>query len=1802
MQDRVIGKKVFKIKASPVKVFVIHIEVITMDRNLHRITISNMFNPDTMKRKSGGIQIPFPKVSHRWCVIALDVQAVLEGFTKSPFHSFRSFQFCSWLTVRSVYTSDLKFSLQNLPRDMAMSHALDSSVFEMVWLPKEPSEPDADIMPLQKPIMDRTSVGGASSPTPAAAAAAATLASSSSPRAVPSPTNLAPGPPLSKPAPQPIRSLVESATTTPVTSPAVEAAVEAETRAVHHATRKSSTSLHTTAPADGFAMDAASLTLKRIHTFTGQYTRVLAWAPNSEELVFAAASVVVAMKTDGSTQRFFFGHTAHVCAFAFDFEGTVMASVQEGKQAVVRVWDYHSGVCAAVLNAHAGGMACVSISPDGRALVAVGVDGHNRQLVVIWNIWPLRDGKKAEVVVRQTTDYNIRCIRFSTYEEDQLVACGRDSVRFYRLKAGQLRGVSVRLSAPDRKVTSYADGISASHLGPNIFTDIAFETGLSVHSGGPCRVYVSSASGAVFEINYRTRALLCVYQLHSSAINSLVVHDSFCVTGSDDKLLRVWPMDFSDFLMEADHEASVTSVGVAKDGLRVCIGTESGALGILDIPTQRYRTLLRSHTGTVMGVAIDHNSSQYCTVSTDGSIRVWDSHTHEQLVEFDAPGEEVVAVAYHPRHREIAVGFENGRVRIFDISAATLVQEHKQHRGRISQVLFSTDGNWLYSAGYDGGLCVYDVIQVYNPVKFLPAGSRGIKICISISQDGRFVATVSRDQFRHITSLLLFHGATLEPFMRIETDAESYSKLTFSHTGKELWALTDCNQIDRYELQEGQLIQRMEGAHRLDAHCLVADPLGRCVVSAGADQQVKLWSLRQDASTSGAAFSTMADFQVFLGHPGAIQDAAFRGDQLITVGEFSAVLIWAVQGSTPNKQVSTTHAASTTSPNRKSTALLKASSPPSTRQWLPAGPGTVLPSQLLPSRSQQQALNDPQGHGSREGQIHTGVVSGNQLGHQADQSVSTATQPQGNIPAVNTAEVPPRGMMIAHLTAPVHSTQECTAELAVQVGGVTGAAPLQSPASAALRHDEEYSLTASQPARDAAGSSTHVIASPQHITAATAAGAASPSSGSIPPGPYPSSMCSMMVGYTPSGGSCNVVWRPSEGLFAYGVENTVVIEDLGSRKQRYLTHHTSPVRCLALSMDATRMAVASVAPEPASGYADISIWDLESGHVVALLQYHPAAVQALAFSSTDRFLVSVGRDPERAVVVWDLLDLNAAGGSGRLVAVGRTREITLSVAWLPQRPLPQYVTAGGDGLLLWTLRADCLELMPLDLPQARMREHVSESAACTAVAAEEGGNIFVATSAGCVYQIKVNEGGIVEELLQVVEMTASSFITQLRVSSQAAAVGTREGVVTSFSRWHGANGVWQRRQEVTVDGGVEALWLEGSMQEAVCASSSSTIWYLDLPHLTKVPLVCGHSGTVLTLTTAPHLPGVIASTSGAGSLRIWHLEMQAEPLVEFQSSSPCMCVSFIPSEDGLIAGYLDGTLRLFNIQSHDAAVAAWTSARHASPVVDVLPHPSRPLVISAGRDGALAVTELHTSRLVVYADEFLRLASGRDVLGSPGKGGSTSLEYLGDGGGWGDLQALAVSMGNGSMAAAAWRTHFVVFATPWDEIPIVTIATYRCPQSPGSLSKDVPACIQFVPGSPRTLAYTSPLLLGKVIIYDFRLSKVIRSVGLTQMVRSMHLGGGQDGSGGEGSMMVFGGMGGSAFLVDVSSGRWTELTGHLAHVQAVQFTCDSRWLVTACKSVLEVWDVDGHFHPTEEQVSRSKLLVSPPVALAWKQS
>ncbi len=52
-------------------------------------------------------------------------------------------------------------------------------------------------------------------------------------------------------------------------------------------------------------------------------------------------------------------------------------------------------------------------------------------------------------------------------------------------------------------MVSYHGGLAAA-LGPNIFTDLAFESTSGVYAPEGRRVFVASASGAIFEVDYAT--------------------------------------------------------------------------------------------------------------------------------------------------------------------------------------------------------------------------------------------------------------------------------------------------------------------------------------------------------------------------------------------------------------------------------------------------------------------------------------------------------------------------------------------------------------------------------------------------------------------------------------------------------------------------------------------------------------------------------------------------------------------------------------------------------------------------------------------------------------------------------------------------------------------------------------------------------------------------------------------------------------------------------------------------------------------------------------------------------------------------------------------------------------------------------------------------------------------------------------------------------------------------------------------------------------------------------------------------
>ena len=282
-----------------------------------------------------------------------------------------------------------------------------------------------------------------------------------------------------------------------------------------------------------------------------------------------------------------------------------------------------------------------------------------------------------------------------------MASCGKENIRFWRIReTGNIRGSAVVLN---------------HHARNTVFTCLDFEYGFrsadKSENEALKRIFVGSKHGMVFQVNYQTEALEATYKTNDAAIYSIAVNDAFCVTGSEDTYFRVWPLDFQEFFMEAQHEGTVSAVDISSDGLKVVCGTIYGSIGVLDKSNQNYKTLLRSHTSEIL--AMDFHKGKGCilSISRDRTIRLWDIETYDEVYEFSSSVDQPISVSAHPTLPIFVVGFESGKMRIFDIETTDVVDEFSQFNKPLSSLSYDNTGKLLVACCQDGSVSIHNAAR-----------------------------------------------------------------------------------------------------------------------------------------------------------------------------------------------------------------------------------------------------------------------------------------------------------------------------------------------------------------------------------------------------------------------------------------------------------------------------------------------------------------------------------------------------------------------------------------------------------------------------------------------------------------------------------------------------------------------------------------------------------------------------------------------------------------------------------------------------------------------------------------------------------------------------------------------------------------------------------------------------------------------------------------------------------------------------------------------------------------------------------
>ena len=407
------------------------------------------------------------------------------------------------------------------------------------------------------------------------------------------------------------------------------------------------------------------------------------------------------------------GDTGAVNGIKYSPDGRLIATVSDDSTA--RVWDAASGSQQLLLNLSGAGNA-VAFSPDGKRLATAGFDG-------IPVVWDTESGKALLALHGHASA--VYDVSFSP-DGTRLVTAGRDKTAF----VWDLTPSHELLTFMATDSGGYATSVAYSPDGKRLATTSGDNT---------ARIW-DTASGKP----------LLTLSGHSSAVNAVVFNPdgTKLATTSNDMTAKIWDAASGRVLLTlTGHTAPVVGAVFSLDGRRLATAGQDNTARIWDASTGQQLQTLVGHHKPLLGIAYSPNGKYLVTISRDHTIVLWDPFSGEQLASIASPQRLPTTVTVSPDGLELVVGFVDGTLQAFRVSADgsqtqplfTLADQS----GLIEAAAFSPNGEQLATASEDNTTKIWNA-ETGQEVLTLIGHSGGV-LGVAFNPDGIRLATAGGD-------------------------------------------------------------------------------------------------------------------------------------------------------------------------------------------------------------------------------------------------------------------------------------------------------------------------------------------------------------------------------------------------------------------------------------------------------------------------------------------------------------------------------------------------------------------------------------------------------------------------------------------------------------------------------------------------------------------------------------------------------------------------------------------------------------------------------------------------------------------------------------------------------------------------------------------------------------------------------------------------------------------------------------------------------------------------------------------------
>lgn len=287
-----------------------------------------------------------------------------------------------------------------------------------------------------------------------------------------------------------------------------------------------------------------------------------------------------------------------------------------------------------------------------------------------------------------------------------------------------------------------------------------------------------------------------------------------------------------------DHAAPVRALAISDDGALIASGDEMGFVMLHRGSVAERLAAWTTDMGAVSTLAFAHRGTRLASGSTKGTAVLWDAASRQPVWKNSDRSQPLLAVAFSPNDRLLALADIEGTVRVVDVSSGAPAGPPMAAHALGTWALAFVGEQILASGGWDGTIAIWDVRTGREVRPRLTGHGAGVR-ALSVSPDRKVLASGALDG----TVALWDWSASKRMGDALRGHTGYVEAVTFSPDG----ALIASSGLDRtirlWDVKTHALASPVLRGHQHTVWRLGFMPSGTGLASAGEDGKVILWDL-----------------------------------------------------------------------------------------------------------------------------------------------------------------------------------------------------------------------------------------------------------------------------------------------------------------------------------------------------------------------------------------------------------------------------------------------------------------------------------------------------------------------------------------------------------------------------------------------------------------------------------------------------------------------------------------------------------------------------------------------------------------------------------------------------------------------------------------------------------------------------------------------------------------------------------------------------------------------------------------------